>query len=134
MRVIRFTLPEPTPLLNVMLRKHYRVRTESKRKTARLIAATIPGQIPPEPFQKARVTIRRYSSGVPDRDNLVGSVKDLCDCLTTPSLMKNGKVRNKFGLGLIVDDAPAHCELVVLGVKCRRAEQRTEVVVEEIEV
>ncbi|GBR03923.1 hypothetical protein [Acetobacter oeni] len=113
------------------MRKHYRVRSENKRKTSVQIAALIGGR-PPEPFEKARVTVTRFSIGVPDHDNLVGSVKDLCDCMTTPSLMANGKVRNKFGIGLIRDDSPVHCELVVLGVKCRRAEQRTEVVIEEI--
>ena len=131
-RSVLFTLPEPTPLLNVLMRKHYRVRSQNKRRTAAAIAAEIAGKKPPGPFLKARVTITRYSCGVPDDDGLKGGVKDLLDCLTTPKLLAGGKIKNKFGVGLIVDDSPQHCLLVVNGVKCKRAEQRTEVLVEEV--
>lgn len=131
-RTVAFTLPEPTPLLNVLMRKHYRVRSQNKRRTAAFIVCEIAGKKPPVPFKKARVTITRYSRGVPDDDGLKGGVKDLLDCLTTPKLLAGGKIKNKFGVGLIVDDSPAHCLLVVSGVKCKRAEQRTEVLVEEM--
>lgn len=131
-RTVSFTLPEPTPLLNVLMRKHYRVRSQNKRRTAAFIAGEIAGKMPAKPFEKARVTITRYSSGTPDDDGLKGGVKDLLDCLTTPKLLAGGKVKNKFGVGLIVDDSPAHCLLGVSGVKCKRADQRTEVLIEEI--
>lgn len=129
---ITFTLPEQFPLLNVQQRRHFRTRGKMKISTARQIIALLGAERPAEPFQKARVTVTRYSSGSPDRDGLYGGVKDLLDCLTTPSPQANGKVRNKYGIGLIVDDSPAHIELDVRAERCRRAEQRTEVVVEAL--
>jgi hypothetical protein len=132
MRIVRFTLPEPTPLLNVQQRKHYRVRSREKRRLALQIFTLIGKNMPHKPFQKARVHVTRYSSGTPDDDGLYGGLKDLLDCLTTPKLMANGKFKNKYGISLIVDDAPAFCETIAKSVKCKRYEQRTEIVVEDV--
>lgn len=131
-RVIRFTLDEPTPLLNTVLRKHFRQRASAKRSLARQIVALLGPDRPSEPMQKARVTITRYSCGQPDLDGVYGGAKDCLDVFTTPAPMANGKVRNKFGIGLIVDDSPKHIDLNVESVKCKRYEQRTEVVIEEV--
>ncbi|NHN85784.1 hypothetical protein GOB93_14200 [Acetobacter musti] len=133
MRVIHFTLPEPTPLLNTQLRKHFRQRSKAKIALARQIIAILGPDRPAEPMQKARVTVTRFSCGLPDYDNLYGGVKDALDVLTTPAAQANGKVRNKYGIGLIVDDSPKHINLIVEPVKCRRSEQRTEFLIEEIE-
>ena len=131
-RTITFTLPEPFPLLNVQQRRHFRVRGKLKLSTARQIVAMLGPDRPAEPFQKAHVSVTRHSSGSPDRDGLYGGVKDLLDCLTTPVPQASGKVRNKYGIGLIVDDSPKHITLDVQAERCKRAEQRTEVTITEI--
>lgn len=132
MQKITFSLPEPFALLNVQQRRYFRTRARMKISTARQIIAAIGDARPSGPFQKARVTVTRYSSGCPDRDGLYGGVKDLLDCLTTPKPQANGRVRNKYGIGLIVDDSPSHIELDVRAERCPRSEQRTEVVVEAL--
>ncbi|GBQ72631.1 hypothetical protein AA103196_3116 [Ameyamaea chiangmaiensis NBRC 103196] len=132
MRTLTFTLPDPFPLLNVQQRKHYRTRQREKIATARRIAAELSGEIPAEPFTRAHVLIIRYSTGTPDLDGLYGGAKDLLDCLTTPELQANGKIRNKFGIGLIVDDSPKHITLTVEPRVCKRAEARTVVTVTEM--
>jgi len=132
MRKISFTLPDPFPLLNIQLRKHYRTRRREKISTSRRIAAELAGQIPHAPFTRAEVRIVRYSAGMPDTDGLYGGAKDLLDCLTTPERQTNGKIRNKFGISLIVDDSPKHIVLTVEPRVCKRAEARTVVTVIEL--
>ncbi|WP_244182193.1 hypothetical protein [Gluconacetobacter entanii] len=92
----------------------------------------------PEPFQKARVVIERYSAGTPDKDGLYGGAKFLVDAMTTPRLLNvrtpgaRQRVKNKRGLGFVVDDGPAHMQLEVRAVKCRLCEQRTVVTITEV--
>jgi hypothetical protein len=59
---------------------------------------------PPEPWEKARIHITRFSSSKPDYGNLVESAKPLIDVL-----QPNSK-RHPQGLGFIVDDSPDHLE------------------------
>ncbi|GAA4475528.1 RusA family crossover junction endodeoxyribonuclease [Gluconacetobacter asukensis] len=132
MREITFTLARPTPVLNVLMRQNRWDRARNKRALGREIAAALGGRLPAQPFERARVTVTRFSVGVPDTDNAVGGLKDTLDVLTTPWVTPKGQRRNKFGIGLIRDDDPSRCEVVVQCVKCRAAEQRTEVVIEEI--
>lgn len=131
-KVISFTLPEPFPLLNTQQRRHYRTRGRAKVSTARQIAALLGAERPSGPFQRASVHVVRYSTGTPDLDGLYGGVKDLLDCLTTPVQQANGKVKNKHGLGLIVDDGPGCIRLNVEGARCKRDERRTVVTITEI--
>lgn len=132
MRIISFTLPEPFPLLNVQQRKHFRTRGRAKVSTARQIVALLGADRPQEPLQRASVHVVRYSAGSPDTDGLYGGVKDLLDCLTTPRQQANGKTRNKFGIGLIVDDDPKSIRLNVEAARCKRADARTVVTITEI--
>lgn len=78
------------------------------------------------PFARAKVTIERRSVGTPDQDGLVGGCKDLIDALLPASKI------HPCGLGIIRDDNPACMDLVVRGLKVRRTEQCTVVVVEEL--
>jgi len=132
MREITFTLGDPFPLLNKQMRKHYRTRQREKLATGRKIASLLGAERPSEPFRKAVVQIVRHSTGTPDRDGLYGGCKDLLDCLTTPRLNKQGETVNKYGLGLIVDDAPQFIDLSVTAERCKRAEQRTVVTIREV--
>ncbi|MBM9401579.1 hypothetical protein JUN65_08265 [Gluconacetobacter azotocaptans] len=132
MREITFTLARPTPVLNVLMRQNRWDRAKNKRALGREIAAALGGRLPSEPIEWARVTVTRFSVGMPDQDGAAGGIKDLLDVLTTPWITPKGQRRNKFGLGLIRDDDADRCLQVVLCVKCRAAEQRTEVVIEEV--
>lgn len=138
MREITFTLPDPFPLLNHSIGQSRFALTGMRRKMARSVAMASAGQRLPEPFSKAHVIIERYSVGTPDNDGLQGGAKFLIDSLTTPRLLDQKKpnarrvVRNKRGLGFIVDDAPQYAEIEVIGVKCKRDEQRTVVTIREV--
>ncbi|ETC99711.1 hypothetical protein P792_00495 [Asaia sp. SF2.1] len=133
-----FTLPKPFPLLNHSIGQSRFALTGMRRKMARSVAMASAGQRPPEPFSRAHVLIERYSVGTPDNDGLQGGAKFLIDSLTTPRLLDQKKpnarrvVRNKRGLGFIIDDAPQYAEIEVIGVKCKRAEQRTVVTIREV--
>ncbi len=132
MREITFTLARPTPVLNVLMRQNRWDRARNKRALGREIAAALGGRLPAQPIERARVTVTRCSVGVPDQDGAIGGIKDLLDVLTTPWVTPKGQRRNKFGLGLIRDDDPARCEVAVRCERCRSAEQRTEVTIEEV--
>lgn len=84
MRTIRFELPNPYPLLNHSIGQSRWALTGMRRKMARAVAAATVQLRIPEPFQKAHVTIERYSCGTPDHDGVVGGAKFLIDTLTTP--------------------------------------------------
>ncbi|WP_230880594.1 hypothetical protein [Bombella sp. ESL0385] len=139
-RVITFTLPRPTPSLNTTLYKDKFGASREKERLRNVVWFEVRDKIPPSPFQFARVEIERWSVGTPDKDNLNGGVKALLDCLTTPVPLQvrtpgaKQRIRNKYGLGLIVDDAPEYADVIVRPVKCRRrAEQKTVVTITEIE-
>ena len=119
----RLTLSEPTPLLNVWQRWHWRKRREYTRQCR----IELRGQgIPPrEPLARCHVVINRYSTGLPDWDGLFASAKAPLDCLVVQT------EKNPHGLGYIVDDNPkCILTLTVKPVQVKsRAEQRTEIIV-----
>ncbi|MDU7524537.1 MAG: hypothetical protein E7K72_24735 [Roseomonas mucosa] len=80
------------------------------------------------------MTITRHGKGELDRDNLYGGVKVLLDVLRPMTYdAKTGKALHKRGLGVIRDDRPELCELVVEQVKIGRKDApRTVIVVEEM--
>ncbi|RUT26918.1 hypothetical protein C0V97_03650 [Asaia sp. W19] len=138
MREITFTLPAPFPLLNHSIGQSRFTLTGMRRKMARSVAMASAGLRPPEPFSKAHVVIERYSVGSPDNDGLQGGAKFLIDSLTTPRRLNvrtegaRPRTKNKRGLGFIIDDAPQYAEIEVIGIKCKRAEQRTVVTIREV--
>lgn len=138
MRTIRFELPNPYPLLNHSIGQSRWALTGMRRKMARAVAAATVQLRIPEPFQKAHVTIERYSCGTPDHDGVVGGAKFLIDTLTTPRLLNVRKpgarqrVKNKRGLGFIVDDGPEYATFDIRAVKSRLCDQKTVVTITEI--
>lgn len=136
MRSITFTLPFAYDLPNVTLRQNRWQATRAKNDMMRQVMAASYNLRIPEPFQRAHVTIERHSTRTPDPDNLVGGIKRLLDCLTTPVLQntKSGKVsyRNKRGQGFIVDDSPKHITQEVRAVLCKRGEEKTVVTIREV--
>ncbi|QEE86604.1 hypothetical protein EOV40_009970 [Acetobacter oryzoeni] len=109
-----------------------------RQKMARAVACATVNMRVPEPFQKAHVSIERYSCGTPDHDGVQGGAKFLIDSLTTPKLLNVRKpgarqrVRNKRGLGFIVDDGPEYATFDIRSVKSRLCDQKTVVTITEI--
>lgn len=138
MREITFTLSDPFPLLNHSIGQSRFVLTNMRRKMARSVAMASASLRPPEPFSKAHVVIERYSMGSPDNDGLQGGAKFLIDSLTTPRLLNvrtegaRQRTKNKRGLGFIIDDAPQYAKIDVIGIRCKRDEQRTVVTIREV--
>jgi hypothetical protein len=103
--MIRFSIPETLPTLNVLLRAHWRKRGRMQRHVAWLVLAELRkiGALPrTEPLRQVHVRIKRYSSRAPDPDAIDSTAKLLMDSLQPQSR------RHPYGLGLIVDDS-AHC-------------------------
>ncbi len=138
MRVIRFELHEPYPLLNHSIGQSRFALTRMRQKMARSVACATVNMRVPEPFQKAHVSIERHSCGTPDHDGVQGGAKFLIDSLTTPKLLNVRKpgarqrVRNKRGLGFIVDDGPEYATFDIRAVKSRLCDQKTVVTITEI--
>lgn len=129
MRVVRFELPAPTPLLNVTLRQHWSARRGKGLAMAWAVKVALGTQRPAAPFARASLRIERYSVGLPDYDGMVGGFKALIDCL-----LPWHERRRPYGLGVIADDNPSvlvsdyppPCQVR------RRADQRTVVVIQEL--
>ena len=105
---------------------------------ARAVACATVNMRLPEPFRRAHVSIERHSCGTPDHDGVQGGAKFLIDSLTTPKLLNvrtsgaRQRVRNKRGLGFIVDDGPEYATFDIRAVKCRLCDQKTVVTITEI--
>ncbi len=125
MRHIKFTIPEPTPLLNVWQRMHWAKRGRVAKGFAWMVREAL-GPITVDPMQKCKVTITRHSAGSPDTDGLYGGLKPLLDCFVVCTK------RNPHGLGIIQDDNPDCMELEVFAVKCKQKEGKTVVEIQEI--
>ncbi|MGO2959289.1 MAG: hypothetical protein ACTIDN_09670 [Acetobacter sp.] len=138
MNIIRFELPFAYSLPNKTNGQHYFAATRDKNAMHRAVAAASVGLRPPEPFQRARVEIERHGVRAPDPDNLTGGAKRLIDCLTTPRLLNvrtegaRQRVKNKRGLGFIIDDGPEHIVLNVRHVPARLCAQKTVMTITEI--
>lgn len=121
---ISFTLCRPTPLLNELIRMHWRARMMLARSISAEIARLVQDVPSRQPFERAEVTIMRYSVGIPDQDGLIGGCKLHLDALLVRS------ERHPNGLGLIKDDDPSHLTLVVRSVRCAtQKDQRTQVTI-----
>lgn len=135
-RTISFSLEKPVKLLNRTKRMHFQALARYQRALAWEIKITAGSSIPPQPFEAARVTVTRYSRGVPDMDGLAGGCKELLDCLTTPMPLRSGdgktRMRNPLGLGFIRDDSTRYCIFQPVSCVCRAHEERTDVLIEEL--
>lgn len=124
---ILLTLKRPTITLNELLRLHWSTRGKLAKSISAELAKQLPAkQLGRAPFERALVTITRYSVGVCDEDNLRGT-KILTDCLLPFSKTHPN------GLGLVRDDSPQHMtQRIVPVVVATMAEQRTEIRIEPI--
>lgn len=121
---IAFTLSKPTPLLNVTQRQHWKERRRGHAAMSAEIARLVPHLPGRRPFERAVLTITRYSVRTPDEDGFRGGAKGFTDCLLVRS------ARHPNGLGFIVDDAPNHLTTHATSVLVHTyREQRTEVLI-----
>lgn len=138
-RVISFALPKPYALPNTYLGRNRFALANHRKQTRSVVWYRARDLVPQTPFKRARIEIERWSVGTPDHDNLTGGAKAIIDCLTTPVPLKirtpgaRPRIRNKNGLGFVIDDSPAHAEIICRSVKCSRAEQKTVVTITELE-
>jgi hypothetical protein len=142
--VIEFQIPLITKTLNQTRRMHFQDIHRYQLRLMGEIKLVALRQIPAKPWERARVTIWRHSCGTPDKDGLIGGMKELIDCLIwcgepikVASKASHGKVRWRFphpcGLGFILDDNPACIDLDVQSVKATtRSEQKTVVRIERL--
>lgn len=79
-------LPKTT---NTLHGKHWAIRHAEKKNLMNLIRAETSGQIPKQPFKKAKITCTRFSSTSPDYDGLVQSFKVCIDILVELGIIED---------------------------------------------
>lgn len=131
--MLKLDIPVVTPSLNAMLddSKMWRIRKKPalQKQIAQFIWYDHLDQMREYrarfPLERVRIEIERRQVGRRlDKDNLYGSVKPLIDVLCPPS------ERNKFGLGIILDDRDEVIEkLTVRSVSCRQGERGMTVII-----
>jgi hypothetical protein len=128
MRSLSFTIPFATESLNNRDRKHWAVKRRDKTRLANEVMVGIggPRYYPIPPFARARIVVERCSAGQLDPDNLAAACKGLLDVLCISSRT------HPTGLGIIVDDSPAHIELVLRQSPAPRGSALTIVTIDEL--
>ena len=115
----RIHLPYLMPGLNGsdgLIRQHFRDAAKLKERLAWEIRAQRRGVTIAQPV---RVTYTRYTASLMDWDNACASFKHIGDAL--------------IAAGILADDSPKIiAEFLPRQVKCKRAEQRTEILIETI--
>jgi hypothetical protein len=101
-RVIRFSIAETLPTLNVLLRLHHRKRKDMLRRVQKLtfVALIESGWRPNHPpAKRVRIRMKRYSGREPDPDGIKSTAKLLLDVLQLSSRSC------PCGMGVMVDDS-----------------------------
>ncbi len=118
-----FTIPMRLPLLNKLLRMHFRARARTMQSLAWEIK--LQAKPPAVPFARCAIIVERESPQAPDTDGLQASVKGLLDVLQPCSK------RHPLGLGFIAEDSPSCLqELQVRHVSGKGA--RTRIIIREL--
>lgn len=123
---IAFTIPLLLDTPNRTRGQHWAVTAAYKKRIAQEVWIALGGRLPAAPLARSRVTVWRHSTQEPDFDNMVASLKPIADVLQPATDAR------KYGLGIILDDKPACCEIVARWVKAKRSNQYTSVVVEAV--
>lgn len=120
-------LVRPLPSLNVLQRTNKHVYKKARQDLAWEVVAELGRRRPAKPFERAELTVTRYSVGMLDEDNLQACRKALTDVLQPTSK------RHPNGLGIILNDDPVHLKSTVLQVRVKHlAEQHTLVVIRDL--
>ena len=119
---MRLTLgfPITTPSLNTLLRSHWDKRKQLKQgfKWEILVAGGCEDKYKINGAKKRRVEIKAFRSKLLDQDNFIGGLKPLLDGLIE--------------LELIHDDGPEFLDLRAEQIKSAKANQRLEIIIEEV--
>lgn len=132
-KIITFTLREPLKLPNrrgIPQNRNAGAAILKKERAflSQEIWALLGGRLPKEAFSYAQVKVFRHSLQEPDTDNLYASCKALLDVLQP--VAKN----RVYGLGIIENDKPSRCDLIVRHVRARKKDdQCTRVVITQLE-
>lgn len=130
--MIEITIPFMVPSLNELLRKHWAIRRDIKKKWFLMILAY--GGKPkyrPSELDKFKVTITRYGPRLLDFDNLAGGGKIIldelkCFCYTMVCGKKTKVIRD----GYIWDDDPTH--LITEYKQIKSKEKKTVIKIERM--
>lgn len=115
----RFIVPTPTPSLNVTGNMNWHVAKRLKQKWAAMLAVA-GAKLAPKATGRRRVIVERHSPRALDYDNLVGGAKKVV-------------IDNIRDFGLVIDDKPAHADLVYRHVPTSPGERPwTLVIVEDL--
>jgi hypothetical protein len=118
--VITIRLPFLLPTRNQQDRMHFHEKTELKAPILRefMTAGIRSGGAP---MKYAEVTVWRHSIREPDRDGNMGSIKQLLDLLQPEGKLRKMKgalaFPNPGGMGIIMNDSPAHAVVRALWLK-----------------
>ena len=120
-----------TPLLNKVLRAHWRKRQAGTRALAWEVRAAIGRRgLPAVPIARARVRIVRRSAlgPLPDQDGMIGGAKGLID-----TLQPMDAKRRPYGLGLIAGDDQNCIVLEAEAVRVPKADVGTLIIITPLE-
>lgn len=132
-REVTFTLPEPSILLNVLLRMNRWDRKEYHKALCWSVRAALEseGYKRLSPFKQCKIEIDRYSSALGDWDGVMGGLKPLFDTLVVCTKT------NPLGLGVIEDDNPKciiECPIIRQHKSTRKAAATVVTITEVLEV
>lgn len=111
---------DKVPKLVNAQRSHWAEKYRAHKEWITVIARAFIGKTPPEPLEKASVTIYRCSFKQPDTDNNYGAMKPVLDAL----------IRN----GILKGDSPKHIDLYVGWKPAPRAQAHLEIIIYEAEL
>lgn len=116
---LEFTLSTIPLTFNQLISKGWRARFGNFSKIKKEIHLLTLKTKPKKPLNKARVKLVRYSPGTLDRDNSFATFKPILDGLVE--------------CGVLVDDGFEMVNRIeIIQVKCKQAERKIEVIVEEV--
>lgn len=84
-------LPKP---VNRQVSMHWAVKAKYVREWHGLVALSVGARKPSAPLERAKLTLRRFSSVEPDFDGLVSSFKPVVDGLIACGVLADDKVSN----------------------------------------
>jgi hypothetical protein len=92
--ILQFEVQDLPHTTNSIGRKHWSVKAKEARKWREYVYCQAYNARPPQPLQKAKVTLIRRSSHSPDPDGLVSSFKHTIDGLVQAKVIANDKYDN----------------------------------------
>lgn len=84
-------LPKPT---NQLSRMHWAAKSKMVNEIKVLVRTLVGHRKPPQPLERATLTLTRFSSTQPDYDGLVSSFKHVIDGLIWAQVLENDKWDN----------------------------------------